>query len=383
MIKRGTYLGGAVNAVKVAIVHEWLVNFRGSEKVLLELSRIFPDATIYVSVLDRSQLPEELAAREIRTTFLQHLPFSIPRYQAYLLLMPLAYSLLDMKEYDLIITSSHACANGVRARRGALHISYCYTPMRYAWSGYQEYYESLRSPIAKAAMTVLMAFMRFWDYHNSQKVDHYIACSRAVAERIEKYYGRSSVVIYPPVGLIPTEPIGSIKSLLPDLQREPYYLSLGRLVPYKRVDLAIKACERMQRHLVVAGNGPELERLQAESSPWIHFITAFSDEDAKALYKHCSGFIFPGEEDFGLTVVEVQRYGKPVVAYAKGGAEDTVIHGKTGILFQEQSVDALVDALIELEQSAYDVEFIRDHSTQFSPEMFHAEIRDAINMRVE
>ena len=171
--------------MKVALVHEWLINFRGSEKVLLELARMFPDAVIYASVLRRSELPGELADRNIRTTFIQRLPWAHRLYQKYLFLMPLAYARLDMSQYDLVITSSHACANGVRPRRGAMHVSYCYTPMRYAWSGYEDYRNSLRSPIARVIMSVMMRWMRRWDYAAAQRVTRYIACSSAVSDRIK------------------------------------------------------------------------------------------------------------------------------------------------------------------------------------------------------
>ncbi|MHB1685270.1 MAG: glycosyltransferase [Bacilli bacterium] len=327
--------------LRVAIVHEWLINFRGSEKVLMEFARMFPDAVIYASVLRRSELPEELAEREIRTTFIQRLPWAHRLYQKYLFLMPLAYARLDMSQYDLVITSSHACANGVRPRRGATHISYCYTPMRYAWSGYEDYRNSLRSPIARVIMSVLMRWMRRWDYTAAQRVTHYIACSSEVSDRIKRYYRRKSSVIFPPVTMHASDPQGSIIDLLPELNGNPYYLSLGRLVPYKRVDLAIEACNRLGRRLVIAGSGPELDRLRALRSPVVHFITSFSDDDAKLLYKNCSGFLFPGEEDFGLTLVEAQLYGKPVVAYGRGGAVDTVIHMKAGVLFDEQTPEAV------------------------------------------
>ncbi len=364
--------------VRVALVHEWLVNFRGSEKVLLELARMFPDAVIYASVLRRCELPEELAKRDIRTTFIQRLPWAHRLYQMYLFLMPLAYSWLDMWPYDLVITSSHACANGVRPRDGATHVSYCYTPMRYAWSGYEDYRNSLRSPMARAVMSLLMRLMRRWDYSTAQRVTQYIACSGEVAARIKRYYHRESTVIFPPATMDTAEPQGAIADLLPELAGGPFYLSLGRLVPYKRVDLAIEACRRLGRRLVIAGTGPELDRLRALGGPAVHFITSFSDDDAKILYGSCSGFLFPGEEDFGLTPVEAQLFGKPVVAFGRGGAVDTVIHMKTGVLFDEQSPAAVAKAIELLEQTSFDAEAIRRHASQFSSATFRSAILKSI-----
>lgn len=302
------------------------------------------------------------------------------RYQSYLPLMPLAYARLDMREYDLVISSSHACAKGVRLRSDALHICYCYTPMRYAWSGYQDYRRSLRSPVRRALMSLLMSWFRRWDRKTAQHVTQFIACSSEVADRIRRYYSRSSLVVFPPVTMESAQPeeselpVSDPVTLVPGLASGAYYLSLGRLVPYKRVDLAIEACNRLGRTLVVAGTGPEYKRIRVMAGPTAHFIPEFSDADARTLYANCRAFLFPGEEDFGITVVEAQLHGKPVIAFGRGGACDTVKDGETGLLVAEQNAAALADAIRRSETTAFDVDTIRQNAMRFSPQAFRSAI---------
>ncbi len=370
-------------SIKVAIVHEWLVSFRGSEKVLLELARMFPQAVIYASVLDRSALPKELAVRDIRTTFIQKLPNAIRWYQKYLPLMPMAFESLDLKEYDLIISSSHCCAKGIIPRPDAVHISYCYTPMRYAWSEYHAYRTTLKNSLSRKIMSLMMVHLRIWDVSTTPRVDQFIACSHAVQRRIRRYYGRDSEVIYPPSPSLNKELYREdyqtlLAKWVPEIGDQPFYLTLGRLVGYKRVDMAIAACNQLNLPLIVAGTGPELIRLRKNAGSHVHFVGEVSDELAFILYEKCIAFIFPGEEDFGLTIVEAQMHGKPVIAYGRGGAEDTVIDGETGVLFDVQDVKSLVNAIKRSRILSFDARRIASHGNKFSVDNFSKQIREQV-----
>lgn len=370
--------------MRVAIVHEWLINIRGSEKVLIEFAKLFPEAVIYVSVLDRDILPDMLKDREIRTTFIQNLPFSKKMYQKYLPLMPLAYESLDLTSFDLIISSSHACAKGIIPSPHAFHISYCYTPMRYAWSGFQEYRKTLKNKPMQWLMTWLMHKMRKWDVSTCARVDQFVAISSEVQRRIKKYYRRDSVIIFPPVHIEESienreELISSrVKNILRELDGKPYFLCLGRVVPYKRIDLAVDAANFLGIQLVVAGNGSELDFLKKRAGPTVRFVESFTDEDASALYRFSQAFIFPGEEDFGITVVEAQSYGKPIIAFARGGIEDTVIPGVTGVLFYEQTVEALAEVIANLNKYSFNSYKIIENAQRFSGEYFAKKINDLI-----
>ncbi len=371
-----------IEKLKVAIVHDWLVNYRGSERVLLELSKIFPNAVLFASVLDKDKLPEELKRREIHTTFIQRLPNAVKWYQKYLFLMPFAYRMLDLRGFDLVISSSHSCAKGIVPAKGALHVCYCYTPMRYAWSGFKEYRNTLQSRISRLLMTILMFWMRQWDLSVNSRVDQFIAISHEVQRRIQRYYHRESVIIFPGIPVTGRHLYGSLDTVVPFLTDEPYYLSLGRLVAYKRIDLAIEACNILHRNLVVAGTGQELQRLKASAGPTIFFIEEFTDEEAATLYLHCDAFLFPGEEDFGLTVLEAQVHGSPVIAYGRGGVEDTMIDQKTGIFFLEQTVDSLVQAIEQSECVRYDKDFIKDHAATFSNDHFQRRILEFVKSKL-
>jgi glycosyltransferase involved in cell wall biosynthesis len=370
-------------SLRVAIVHEWFVNVRGSEKVLIELADLFPDAVLFVSVLDRAALPSSLAGRDIRQTFVGALPKATTRYQMYLPLMPLAYRLLNLSAFDLVITSSHACANHVRTHRSTPLISYTYTPMRYAWSGYDEYRASIRSPLGRFAMALLMRYMRLVDLRAAMSVDHFVAISSAVQARIKRYYGRESHVIFPPVRRPQAEDRRSPTDLIPALDGEPYLLSLGRVTPYKRVDLAVDACSQAGLRLVVAGSGSELARLRDRAADCVHFLPTFTDGEAAILYQGCAAFIFPGEEDFGLTIVEAQAYGRPVVAYAQGGARDIVVDMETGVLFSDQTVPCLQQAIRKALSGDWDAEKIRGRAALFSPERFRCAILTLIHSVLE
>lgn len=365
--------------LRVAIVHEWLINYRGSEKVLVELLRLFPQADLYASVVERSTLPRELADREIHTTFVQKLPKANKWYQKYLFFMPLAYESLDLSGYDLIISNSHSCAKGIFPAKEAVHVCYCYTPMRYAWSGFEEYRKSLSPKWKQWIMTALMYWIREWDLKVNDRVDHFVAISHEVQNRIKKYYHRDSTVIYPGVDMPEVHTTKTLAEIVPALQGKEYYLTLGRLVPYKRIDLAVKACNQLGLNLLVAGTGSELRTLREIAGPTIYFLEEFSDEEARVLYQYCEAFVFPGEEDFGLTVIEAQRHGKPVIAYGKGGVLDTVIDDQTGVFFSHSTVESLMQAILTFQKMKFDQEVIIENASSFSIDRFKSSIIDFIN----
>lgn len=357
--------------MKVAIVHEWLTIYGGSERVTEILHEIFPKAPIYCLVYDKDTMPERFKGYDIRTTFVQKLPFAKKHYKAYLPIMPRAYEELDLTEYDLVISSSSACAKGVITRSDAIHICYCHTPTRYFWEFYYEYTKGM-GKLKKMIISTFIHKLRMWDRLAADRVDKFIANSNYIAGRISKYYRKDSKVIFPPVN-----------THLYDINEEDenYYLIVSRLVSYKRIDLAVEAFNKLGLPLLVIGDGPEKEKLQKCAKGNIKFLGRLSDEDIREYYSKCKALVFPGEEDFGITPVECQASGRPVIAYGKGGALDTVLDGKTGIFFKSQTVEALVEAVKKFEE--YGVEYtknqIKKYSEKFSVDRFKDEFLEFIS----
>lgn len=353
-------------AQKVALVHYWLVNMRGGEHVLEALCRLYPQADIFTHVLDRERLSPLLRERAIYTTFIQRLPASRRLYQKYLPLMPLALEQLDLTGYDLVISSESGPAKGVLTRTESTHICYCHTPMRYLWDFYPQYLASA-SPLVRLAMRPLCSRLRQWDVLSANRVDHFIANSRTVARRIRKHWRREAAVVHPPVdtSAFPLRTAG----------RKEYYLCLGQLVDYKRVDLAVRACTRLNRPLVVAGEGEARASLEALAGPTVRFVGRRDGADIGRLYAGCRALLFPGEEDFGIVPVEAMATGAPVIAYGRGGVTETVIEGATGLFFEEQRVESLVAAIEDFErrESGFDPAVIRARALAFSGERFEQE----------
>lgn len=361
--------------MKVAIVHDWLVNMGGGERIIKILHELFPEAPIYTAVFDKSRMPAEFTAMDIRTTFIQRMPFGKKRYQSYLPLMPLAFEQLDLTEYDLVISSSTSCAKGVITRSDTLHICYCNTPMRYAWDFYFEYIRD-KGALSRIVIGAFMNYIRMWDRLSADRVDFFIANSQNVANRIKKHYKRDSDVIHPPVNAGFYKPSGL---------REDFYLIVSRLVRYKRLDLAVQAFSELGIPLKIIGSGGELERLKSAAKGNIEFLGRLSDDETNICYSRCKAFVFPGEEDFGITPLEAQACGKPVIAYGKGGALETVIEGKTGIFFLEQSVESLKEAVIKMESSidSFDMQIIREHAERFDEGIFKANINEYIKEKYQ
>lgn len=350
---------------KVAIVHDWLTNLGGAERVVEVLHSMFPGAPIYTSVYDPKRLPL-LKDADVRTSFLQHWPLAKKKHQLYPMLRTLAFESFDFSDYDLVISSSSAEAKGIITNTETLHMSYIHTPTRYYWSGYDDYVRSpglgFFNPLAKKALPRVVQKMRYWDFAAAQRPDLLVANSTTVQERIAEYYKRDSVVVHPPVDtqrFTQTRPIDG-----------DYYLVVSRLIPYKRIDLAVQACTKLGKKLIVVGGGSELKRLKALAGPSVTFSGMLSDAETTKLYLGCRAFIFTAFEDFGITPVEAMAAGKPVIAYGKGGATDSVVNKTTGILCDNQSVESVCSAIALCEKTQFDSKVIQKHSLEFSTQKF-------------
>ena len=353
--------------MKVAIVHEWLTIMGGADRVLQVIHEIFPSAAVFALVHNRKAMPDSFRQMDIRTSFVQWLPFAKSCHRYYLPLYPLAVEQFDLSEFDLVISSSHCCAHGVIVPPEAFHLCYCYTPIRYAWHMYHQYQRAL-NPIARLVAAPLMNWIRQWDYASAQRVDRFVAISNAVRHRIRTYYRRSADVLFPPVDVDFFRPA-------PHGEIGDYFFIMSRHVPYKKVDLAIKAFNALRLPLVVAGAGPETHRLARMAGPTIRFLGRISNDEARHYMARCRAFIFPQEEDFGLTAVEAQACGRPVIAYARGGALDTVVGGVTGSLFFAQSAEALADAVSLFRAGAFDPQAVRRHAEAFNVDSFKRRFR--------
>lgn len=354
--------------MKVAIVHDWLTIYGGAESIIRILHELFPDAPIYTTVYNRENMPEDFKQMDIRSSFIQKLPFAKKKYTSYLPLMPYAFEQFDLSEYDLVISSNTSCSKGVLTGTGTLHICYCNTPMRYGWDFYHEYIRT-KNPVSRFFVAWMMKGIRQWDRLSADRVDVFIANSYNVAKRIKKHYRRGSAVIYPPVR---TQLFR--KS---DIQ-EDFYLVVSRLVPYKRVDLVVQAFNELRLPLKVIGNGSEYKKIAAIAGPGVELLGRLDDDAVLEYMCRCKAFLFPGEEDFGITPIEAQACGKPVIAYGKGGALETVIENETGVFFYEQSVNAVAAAVKKSEEIEFDADVIRKHSEKFSEERFVKELKTFI-----
>ena len=353
--------------MKVAIVHYWLVNhMRGGEKVVEALCRLFPEADIYTNVLDPDILTPTLRNHKIYTTFVNRLPFAKKWYQRYLPLMPRGLEALDLTGYDLVITSEAGPAKGVIAPPDALHICYCHSPMRYIWDQYHVYKQDA-GWISRIFLALMAPRLRVWDVTSAARVDHFIANSNHVANRIRKYWRRESDVVYPPVDIAAFSPV-------PPDDLEDYYLWVGELASYKRPDLLIDAFNVSGRKLIVIGGPQKLAtRLSQKASSNIKILGNTDFETLTGHMARCRALVFPGEEDFGIVPVEVMASGRPVIAYGRGGALDTVIDGKTGILFDRQTVEDLNGAIDRFETEllpVLDSTALVRHANQFREKKF-------------
>lgn len=358
---------------RVVLAHDWLTGMRGGERVLERLCRAFPEAPLATLIADPAAVTPAIRNRPIITSTLQHIPGIQKHYRHFLPLFPLAASSLRLPPADLVISTSHCVAKSFRAPPGARHVCYCFTPMRYAWLFHDEYLG--RTGIKRHAARPALAALRRWDYRTRNRVDHYIAISRHIRERIRRCYGCDSDVVYPPVNTSRCMP----GDLPPDAGQ--YDLLVSALVPYKRVDLAVRAYARTGFPLRIVGTGTVAESLQAEAPPNVTFLGWRDDAELTALYRGCRLLIFPGEEDFGIVPLEAQACGRPVVAFARGGACETVLDGETGLFFHEQTETALAAAVEQASGHAWQPNRIRQHAEAFGEDRFDNELADAVTSR--
>lgn len=329
--------------MRVAIVHYWLVSMRGGERVLESLCRLFPQADLYMHVVDRDAMSKTIARHKVRTTFISRLPFARRWYQRYLPLMPMALEALDLTGYDLIISNEAGPAKGIIPAPDAHHICYACSPMRYIWDKYWTYRDGAGA-VTRTMMLPIAFLLRIWDVVSAARVDHFMADSTYVAQRIKKFYRRDAEVVFPPVAVHLFAPA-------PAAEIGNYYLWAGELVRYKRPDIAVEAFRRNGRRLLVIGEGAEAARLRRQAPDNITFLGKVPFTELQRHMARCRALIFPGDEDFGIIPVEVQASGRPVIALGRGGALDTVLDGQTGVLYRDCTVDGLLAAIERFEAS--------------------------------
>lgn len=353
--------------LRIAIVCDWLTGIGGAERVVLELHHMFPKAPIYTSQYDPEAI-DWFKDADVRTGWLQHLS---PRVKKFLApFRALYFSRLNLSDYDIIISSSGAEAKGIRAPRGVTHVSYVHAPTHYYWSRYDGYMKEpgfgIFNPLARLGLRLLAGPMRRWDYKAAQRPTYLLANSNHTKEQIKKYYGRDSVIIHPPVD------VNRFKGPM-TVQRKGF-VTAGRQTPYKRIDLAVRACTNLGVPLVVIGTGPEHDRLRRIAGRNVTFLSHVRDKDMRDDFKAAEAFIFPGIDDFGIVAVEAMAAGVPVIAYRGGGALDYIIEGRTGLFFDKQTPTALAKVLSDFKPHQFNANFIAKHAEQFSPQYFHKKL---------
>jgi len=372
--------------MKVALVHDWLTGMRGGEKVLEALCEVFPQADIFTLLHIPGSVSGAIEKREIKTSFIQKLPLVKKHYRTFLPLFPAAVERFDFTGYDLVVSTSHCVAKGVITPPGTVHVSYIFTPMRYIWDKYNDYFAPERVGRLKGkALQAIAHYLRIWDVNSSSRVDAFIAISDYVAERVYKYYRRPSTVVYPPV-----------ECARFDLSRrwpEDFYLCVSAFAPYKRLDLAVEAFNTLGARLKIAGTGQDEKRLRRMAGPNIEFLGSPADEEISALYSRCKALVFPGEEDFGIVPLEAMASGAPVIAYGKGGALETVVpmngpdrgspgppKAPTGVFFYEQTPGDLVEAvkLFEKNEKVFNPRALRARALEFDTALFKKRIKEEI-----
>jgi glycosyltransferase involved in cell wall biosynthesis len=348
--------------MKIAVIHDYFTQLGGAEKVAEELYRMLPDPALFATVAFPDCMPGQLKDVLVRTSWMQNLPGIERYYRLYFLLYPFAVSDIDLSNYDLVLSSSSGYAKGVRTGRDAIHVCYCHTPMRWVWSfdNYSQR-ESFRLG-TRAFLPMLIRALKLWDQDASRQPDHFVANSKVVADRILRAYGRSAKVIHPPIDTSRFHATGD--------GPEDFYLVLSRLVSYKRIDLAVRACTALGRKLVVIGYGPDREVLQAIAGPTVSFLGRASDADVEYLVPRCKALLFPGEEDFGMAPLEVAAAGRPTIAYRAGGALETIVENETGVFFDHQTPEDLAKAIERFEGQQWNSDLLTKHAEGFGVQVF-------------
>lgn len=356
---------------RVALAHDYFIPMGGAERVAEELQSIFPGAPMFTAVDQRP--PLQSGKRDVRTSWMQNLRINEKNYRKYFMLYPSAFESFDLSGFDLIVSSSSGYAKGIRKKKGAIHVNYCHTPMRWVWR-YEDYAAREQfGRLKRKVLPLLLKSLKRWDLRAASQPDLYIANSQIVADRIEQCYGREATVIPPPI---------DVERFSNDEPDEDFYLLLSRLSPYKRLDLAIDAFKKIDRPLVVIGDGPAREQLEKSSGPNTRFLGRQPDSVAAEYAGRCRALIFPGEEDFGMTPLEINAAGRPVIAFRAGGATETVVEGETGVFFDEQTADSLILAIEEFESLEWHRPDLRRHAEKFGSDVFASRIREFISLNV-
>jgi glycosyltransferase involved in cell wall biosynthesis len=362
---------------RVAIVHDWLTGMRGGEKVLEAICEIYPQAEIFTLVRARGSVSPLIESKPIRTSAAQWLPSARRHYRQYLPIFPAVVEWFDLDGYDIVISSSHCAVKSVVPPGRAVHVCYCHSPMRYAWDQFEAYFGAAQvGALRHRLLRPVMARLARWDRDTAGRVGTFVANSRYVAGRIRRYYNRGSTVVYPPVDTEFYRPADNPRPV------SSGFLVVSALVPYKKVDVAVAACREAGVPLKIVGSGPEMARLRRAAGPDVEFLGWRPDEEIRQLYQQATAVLLPGVEDFGIVPVEAQACGCPVIATARGGATETVVDGRTGLLVGEASSGAFADALARAGRTGFDTAAIRQHAVRFSRARFIGEFRSAVEAAV-
>lgn len=357
--------------MRIALVHDYLVQYGGAERVLECFCELYPDAPIYTLVYNKDLMHGALDGKDIRTSFLQHMPFASKRHRIFPPLMPMAIEQFDFSLYDIVLSDSSSFAKGIITSPETLHICYMHTPMRYAWDDCQKYTEEFYFPkFVKKLVPFLMNKIRVWDRISADRPDYIIANSGFIAKRIKKYYKRDSVVVYPPVSF-------DKFNISPDIG--DYFLLVGRFMRYKRFDIVIEAFNKLGIPLKIIGRGPEIDNFKKNAKPNIQFLGRVTDEELAKNYASCRAFIFPQEEDFGITAIEAMASGRPIIAYRGGDIPEHMEEGKTGLLFDHQTPKDIIEAVKKFNANDYDPHYIREKARKFDKKLF----KDKISAYIE
>lgn len=356
--------------MKIALVHDYLVQYGGAERVLEAFTEIFPKAPIYTMVYDKNLINDAFFDRKIFTSFLQKIPFIGSHHRLFPFLMPMAIEQFDLSEFDVVLSDSNSYAKGIITMPQTLHITYCHTPMRYAWDDCHKYLREFKySDFTKKLVPFAMNYIRLWDKISADRPDMYVANSKFVASRIKKYYNKNAQVINPPV---------STKNFYASEKTENYYLMVGRALPYKRFDIVVEAFNKLGLPLKIIGKGPEMKELKKLARSNIEFLGYLNDKEMSGYYSKCRAFLFPQEEDFGITPLEAMASGRPVIAFRGGGVLESVVENKTGVFFDSQTPESVINAIENFDSKNFDPQEIRSHALKFDKEIFKEKIKEFI-----
>ncbi|WP_395094992.1 glycosyltransferase [Armatimonas sp.] len=362
--------------MRIAIVHDDLTQRGGAERVVEAMHQIWPDAPVYTSVYDPAGTFSSFAQMDVRTSFMQNIPFAArAKYsKLFLPLYPIAFETLDLRGYDVVLSHGTRFSQGVLTSPETCHIHYCHTPARFAWRYYEYVEEGQFGRLARILLPIIIHHLRQWDQLAAQRIDYFFSNSYNIARRVLKFYRRDSDILYPPIDVMRFTVVENPSS--------DYLLVVSRLLPYKRVDLAIEACNQLKIRLKVVGSGPDLQRLKSLAGPTVEVLGRVPDGEVEGLFANCRAFLFPGEEDFGIAPLEAMAAGRPIIAYRAGGAMETVLEGDTGLFFNEPTTASLVEAIGRLDHSTFAPERLRAHAETFSLEAFQKRLQVLVGLRL-